>query len=849
MMLKFCRNLEFQTDAINSIVRLFEGNELEKSNQWGIAENWTIPNKLEISEETVLFNLNKIQDHNGIPKSNKLSGMNFSVEMETGTGKTYVYLRTILELNLKYGFKKFMIVVPSIAIREGVIKNLDITKKHFSRIYDNIQYRYYEYDSKNVSQIKQFARGMFIEIMVITVSSFNKDTNIMNQKIDKLQGNRPIDLIKETRPILILDEPQNMESDLSKASLKKLEPLFTLRYSATHKNPYSRTYRLNPVDALRKGLVKRIEVSSVTDQDNYNDAYLQCTSIKPSPRSIRAKITVNKKFAVDMKQATITVKIGDDIKQKTSNPAYDGYVISAMNAQHNFIEFSNGKKIKIGEKYGTDRIQMMKMQIKNAIDIHLKKDQDLRSSGIKPITLFFIDKVDNYKLKDGFIRQEFEKMFNLLKKSYKNYDGIDAKDVHRGYFSTKSTEQAIKSDKEAYELIMRNKEELLSMENKIQFVFSHSALREGWDNPNVFTICTLNPTSSIMKKRQEIGRGMRLPVNKNGERVIGKGHVLTVVANEKYDEYAKKLQAEYEEDGDYDQALNPANRKESKTISPKKKDMLNPEFVKLWDKISKKTKYHIKLDSTKLIKKCIDKINNIDVQVPNVVIETARIDLEEGGKVAHKLIDIKTGYAGDTNYSYPVPDIINHITKETNLTRTTVLKILCGTRNLSQVFNNPQKFTALCIDIIKDNLRDLLIEGIEYVEENDWYKMKLFGDIETYKNEIIQVKKSIYDYIVYESEAEKKFAEDMDVRNDIRLFVKLPSWFVVETPIGRYNPDWAIVKDENGNIGNVYLIIETKKFTNLDELRVKELKKIKCGEKHFDAIKVNYKTVKRSQDV
>jgi len=841
MELKFQDNLEFQVDAIKSIVGLFETQKFTGEDRWIIGENGIIPNKLDIGDEIIHKNLNALQRTNGIQEDSQLYGRNFSVEMETGTGKTYVYLRTVFELNKRYGFKKFMIIVPSVAIKEGVMKSLKITENHFKDLYSNTQYRYHEYDSRKIGRIRQFARGSFIEIMVITVDSFNKNTNIMKQEIDHLYGQRPIDLISKTNPILILDEPQNMESDLAKASLENLSPLFTLRYSATHKNRYNLVYRLDPIDAAKKRLVKKIEVSSITSSNDFNDAAIQCVDIISKPNGIKAKISVNKKHATGIRSSTITVKNRDDLVLKTKNPEYDGYVVSEIDYRDGFVKFANGTKVKKGESHNKDRREIMQAQIRHAVEIHFKKYEKFKHSGIKPLTLFFIDRVDNYVPGDGFIRNAFEEAFDSLKKDYDDFRDIDAGSVHHGYFSDKNTEGSIGRDKEAFDLIMKDKERLLSFDTPVQFIFSHSALREGWDNPNVFTICTLNLTASAMKKRQEIGRGMRLPVNQDGVRIKGE-HILTIVANERYEEYARKLQKEYVDEYGDGMAPDLASYRTRTTLHPKTGFKLQPEFQELWNKVAKRTRYAVKIDSASLIRDCIKQIKKMTVDTIQIQIQRVEFDLEERVGVTTKFVGKN---AVDVSVDHSVPDIVGRIAEETSLTRGTIVNILTGIDNLALIFNNPQEFIASCITIINSKLADCLVNGVEYTKIDEWYEMELFDQIDTYECHVVEVDKTIYSGVVCESNVEKNFAKKLDGEVAIRLFVKLPRWFTVDTPIGTYNPDWAIVRDERDEFGEVhetvYLVAETKGSTDPDDLRDAEKRKITCGKRHFGAIGVEYK--------
>jgi type III restriction enzyme len=375
MELQFQRDLDFQQDAIGSIVDIFKTQKFKKENFTMLAENGVVSNVLDLTPKKILANLHDIQTRNKIKPSDKIDEMSFSVEMETGTGKTYVYLRTVFELNRNYGFKKFIVIVPSVAIKEGILKTLQITEKHFKELYENVPYSYYEYDSKKISLVRQFSRSNKIEIMIMTIDSFNKDSNIMNQERDSLYGQKPIDFVRQTNPILILDEPQNMESEIAKQAISNLNPLFTLRYSATHKNYYNLTYRLTPVDAYDKNLVKKIEVLSVVKEDDFNTVFLRCREIKADSRGISAKLEVNKKMAKGMKVMQITVKGNEDLVDKTGLNEYAGFVVSEINAKYNFVRFANGITINLGEERGGDRTELMKIQIRETIEEHFRKYQ------------------------------------------------------------------------------------------------------------------------------------------------------------------------------------------------------------------------------------------------------------------------------------------------------------------------------------------------------------------------------------------------------------------------------------------------------------------------------------------
>ena len=854
MELKFERKLNFQMNAIQAAVNIFESQKIVQKSFVVIPENGIIPNKLDLTQKQILANVNKIQSSNNIELIAQLDGMNFSIEMETGTGKTYVYLRTILELYQNYRFKKFIVIVPSVAIREGVLKNLKVTEKHFKAIYENTPYNYYEYDSKRINLIRQFARSNNIEIMIMTIDSFNKDNNIMNQQRDNLHGEKPIGLVNKTHPILILDEPQNMESDIAKESITNLNPLCALRYSATHKNHYNLIYRLTPVAAYQKNLVKKIEVMSVMKEGDFNDAFIRCVEIKAEKKGLKARLLVHKKLSTGYKTTEIVARCKDDLSKKTQNPEYTNFIISEIDARHNFVRFTNGFRIRLGEEQEWDRKKIMKTQIEKTVQEHFEKSLTLKPLGIKPLSLFFIDRVDNYLTEDGFIKECFEQCFEKLKNKYEDFKKLNVKNVHSGYFSKLKTEKAMQQDKDAFDLIMKNKERLLSFDEPVQFIFSHSALREGWDNPNVFNICTLNQTVSGIKKRQEIGRGMRLPVNQEGDRIYGDQNILTVIANEDYASYAAKLQTEYEEEYGAGSSPDIYDRKKRTTVKLKKGFELNPEFKKLWIKVSKKTKYSVKIDTGKLIELCVPEIeSNISVDSIDINITAASLTPSENNSRYEIKTDIQRTETSQINHTFPVPNIIDQLSNETQLTRSTIVQILTKINNLEKIFQNPQSFILSMSSIVKEKLEDFLINGLKYLEVNDWFRMELFKNILAYENAVVPVNNSIYDGIIWDSNNERKFVKKLDEMANVRLFIKLPSWFVISTPIGEYNPDWAVVMDDVDLRGNLrqklYFIAETKTTLNLEELRPEEKKKILCAEKHFKEINAKYGVVRNPDEL
>ncbi|MFW5795201.1 MAG: DEAD/DEAH box helicase family protein [Bacillota bacterium] len=862
---KFDPKIDYQIEAINSVVDIFEGNRSEGSDiayiyntdNEKIVDYKAVKNELSLSNKEILNNLKEVQERNNINQNlDKLKGNNFTVEMETGTGKTYIYLRTILELNKKYGMKKFIIVVPSIAIKEGVLKTLEITKEHFNKLYDNKIYNYYEYDSSNLTKLKQFSHSNNVEIMVMTIQSFrDEDRNVINQYNDKVEGQKPIELVQATNPILILDEPQNMESENSKDALEKLNPLFKLRYSATHKNYYNLVYQLTPVDAYNRGIVKQIEVLSVVEDDDYSNVFIRLKKIENGSRGLKAKLDIYKKLKNGIKRGTATVYNGDSLFDKSNGlEEYKDFIVNEIDMRYNHIKFNNGVKIDKGDVQGLDRKELMKIQIEKTVEEHFRKHHKLKQKGIKVLSLFFIDEVDNYVKKDGFIKKEFIKAYNRLKNSQeewaKDYKNLDVAKVHTGYFAKKDDGEYYSSDhymtknKEAYDIIMKDKERLLSFEEPKQFVFSHSALREGWDNPNVFNICTLNESYSEMRKRQEIGRGVRIPVNQNGERNMGEDHILTVIANESYKNYVAKLQKEYDKDfGDNKDKPKPSNGRRRKTIKFKTKEEIKEpkwnEFKELWDRISKKTYYKISLNKGDFKNQCINLINEISVNEIKFRINRTKIESTESGYDSQV---IGSG-TQERNQKIIIKNFLKRITNETKLTRKTIIEVLTSVDNLNLLFKNPYEYINEVIKSINNAKQNLLIDGIKYYKSGDNYEMSLFEDLEGYEDNLTSVDNSVYDYVIHDSNAESRFAEKLDKSDQVKMFLKLPNWFKINTPIGNYNPDWGIVLeslDENKElIEKLYLVRETKSGDQ-DNLRAIEEKKIKYAEKHFDEVLDNY---------
>ena len=593
MKLKFDPSLQYQQDAINAVVDVFDGQPFVQTGAMAFQAlqigglfqtELGMGNRLNLPDDEILKNVNVIQEANDIAKIAALEGREFSVEMETGTGKTYVYLRSIFELNKTYGFKKFIIVVPSVAIREGVLKSIDVTKEHFQTLYDKAPFDHFVYDSKRLGQVRQFASSNQIQIMVINIQSFQKDVadkdlaemteeelkklNVINRENDRMSGRRPIEFIQAAYPIVIIDEPQSVDTtEKSRKAIGNLNPMVTLRYSATHRNPYNLLYKLDPIKAYDLRLVKRIEVASVRSDDNFNDAYVKLIGTD-NKNGIRARIEIHKEGASGPKATKLWVKRGDDLFRKSdAREAYrNGYIVHNIDCTpgSEYVEFNKGRLLELGQEAGGLADDVMRAQVYETVEQHFRKERALKGKGIKVLSLLFIDRVANYRIYNddgttslGKIGQWFEEAYRALtaKPIYKGLIPFEVADLHNGYFSqdkkghAKDTRGNTADDEDTYNLIMRDKERLLDPNVALRFIFSHSALREGWDNPNVFQICTLNETKSAEKKRQEIGRGLRLPVNETGERVHDDTvNRLTVIANESYEEFARALQTEFEED-------------------------------------------------------------------------------------------------------------------------------------------------------------------------------------------------------------------------------------------------------------------------------------------------------------
>lgn len=904
MKIKFDSNQQYQRDAIDAVLGLFDGQPLSSGAfEFALSDVGTLAgltelglgNQLALDETAFLRNLQMVQQTNNLPVSDALDGMNFSVEMETGTGKTYVYLRSIFELHQRYGFSKFIIVVPSVAIREGVITSLRLMKEHFQTLFGNVAFDSWVYDSKQYSKLRQFAQSNTLQILVMNIDAFNKQANnVIHQDKDQLSGRKPIEFVQAAQPIVVLDEPQNMESEQAKKAIASLNPLCTLRYSATHRNKYNLVYKLDPVQAYDLKLVKRIEVSSVLDDPDFNQPYIQVQSISATKTKVTAKLSIdiNEKAGPQRKSISISAGGVDLFDKSNARGNYAGHIVDEIRAPSpqsspgggggnrlspsggkagtfpaadGYVSFTNGLVLYVGQTHGGRGDDVMRVQIRETVREHFDKELRIKKllpdiagadARLKVLSLFFIDRVANYAAEDGKIRHWFIEAYKELATlpKYRELSPLPVDKVHNGYFAAykgipKDTRGDTAADDDAYALIMQDKERLLSPDEPLRFIFSHSALREGWDNPNVFQICTLNETKSEIKKRQEIGRGLRLPVLESGERCFDASiNRLTVIANEHYDEFAAKLQTEIEDECGVKFEGRIVNKKEVRTAKLKQGWRLNEDFKELWSRIKHKTRYAVDYQTPVLIERAANNLAARDK------ITKSRMSVQKGGigmsgeGVGTQLLSVREAEADDYR-AINVPDLLGYLQTKTELTRKTISEILIRSARLNEVQHNPQQFLEQAQQAIETELRGLMIDGIKYEKINGQeYEMLLFEEREVFGTDLNQVlvENSIYEEVFIDSEVEREFAEAMSTRTDIKLFVKLPGWFMIDTPIGTYNPDWAIVKE---NDAKVYLVRETKSTKDQLKLRGSEWAKIQCGKAHFETLNVDFAHVISAADV
>ena len=974
MKLHFEPNLDYQLQAIEAVCDLFRGQEAcrteftvtmklpDQQMTLGVAEtDLGVGNRLTLLDDQLLQNLSDVQLRGGLAPSSVLASGDFTVEMETGTGKTYVYLRTIFELNKRYGFTKFVIVVPSVAIKEGVYKSLQITEEHFKGIYAGVPVDFFLYDSGKLGQVRNFATSSTIQVMVVTVGAINKkDVNNLYKDSEKTGGEKPIDLIKATRPIVIVDEPQSVDGGLTgagKTALDAMNPLCTLRYSATHANKHHMVFRLDALDAYERKLVKQIEVAAATIEDAYNKAFVRLVSVSNKRGTISAKVELDVKTATGVKRQEVTVSDGDDLQQTTQRDIYANFRVGEINTTKGgeFLElrYPGGEvMLAVGQAYGdVDALAVQREMIRRTIREHLEKEKVLRPKRIKVLSLFFIDAVERYRQYDadgnpvkGDYARIFEEEYKRAAKlpAFQSlFTEVDlahaAEDVHNGYFSidkkggwsdTAENNAGNRDNAErAYSLIMKDKEKLLAFDTPLKFIFSHSALKEGWDNPNVFQICTLREMGTERERRQTIGRGLRLCVDQDGQRVRGfEVNRLTVIATESYEQFAENLQKEIEADTGIrfgvleqhqfagiaikaaDGTLTPLGVDKSKALwdhlkaaghldakgkvqdslklalkngtlalpedfeaqrgqiaevlrkvsgrlevknaderkaAPLRKDKdgkavyLSDEFKALWDRIKHQTTYRVQFDNAKLLQACIAGLQKAPaIAKARLQWRKADIAIGKAGVQATEKEGAATVVLDESDIE--LPDLLTDLQDRTQLTRRSIITILTESGQLDDFKRNPQQFLEQTAELINRCKRLALVDGIKYQKIGDehFYAQELFAKDELtgyLRNMLLDTKRSIYEHVIYDSTTERDFADALEKNNGVVLYAKLPSWFKVPTPLGPYNPDWAILFDQDGT-QRLYFVVETKSSLFTDDLRSKEDAKIKCGEAHFAAL-------------
>ena len=893
--IKFDPNQGFQREAIDAVLELFNGQEAAEQ---GFADETfateemlqgftelVFGNTLSLAPETMRRNLRAVQDspitntegaeEPAIPEGMRTdlkSGEvpeDFSIEMETGTGKTYVYLRSIAELHRKYGFRKFVIVVPSVAIREGVLSSLRLLKEHISELYEGLQYDSYVYGSAHLNRVRQFATASHLQIMVINIDAFTRDSTIMNKPAEALGFFKPIEYVRRCRPIVIMDEPQNMETHIRREAIASLWPLFKLRYSATHRDLKHLVYRLTPVDAYDLNLVKRISVLAVTKDEEFNDPYVEVLKIHATGASVTATVLMDVAGRLGTHRVQKRIRKDDDLFEVSGDRSvYRGWTVEEIHAGDvRLVEFGNGRKVpETRSSAQNEDDQWMRLQVRMAIEAHLAKElqlqRELRRKTIpapmKPLTLFFIDRVANYFPAGSKLRVWFEEEYESVRSDarFAVLDLPDVDVVHDGYFATSTKGEAKDStvDKEgkvrdtketaaAFERIMRKKEELLSFDEPLRFIFSHSALAEGWDNPNVFTICNLQDGKSTMRKRQQIGRGLRLPVMVNGDRChLEHINVLTVIANQSFTSFAAQLQREIETETGVSFKNRIGNEREKQRVRLNKELIASPEFEALWNAIAGKTRYTLDFDTDRVIHDATGRVNGMDSIAP-VKFRVARhlVDIGAYGVSGEESVD-----KGDVivESARKIPDVVAELCRRVPLSRATIVQILKKCDRLADVKINPSVFIDRVADAMNRALYEQVANGIVYSPQPgqrwDAALIEKRHNNETFKRIVVPVTRSIVDRIACDSAVEQRMAEYLERRADVPLFVKLPEWFKVPTPLGNYNPDWALVRNQDGGRA-VYLVRETKGTDDLEKLQWEsEAWKIKFGRAHFNALKVDF---------
>ncbi len=976
MKFQFDPHQAYQEDAINAVADLFRGqpadndllyhsfdtviNNTRNTDEEALFDypeetvEGALGNNLLVDKDTILKNLQDVQNRNALDINYELvDGLQFDIEMETGTGKTYVYLRTAFELARKYGFMKYIILVPSVAIREGVKTSLQLMSEHFKDLYPDIQSDVTVYSGDRAEDVRSFATATSLQFMIMTIDSLrgDKNTRIIHQTRDQLNGLRPLDYLRDTRPIVIMDEPQNMETGLSQSAVYDLNPLCMLRYSATHRKIRNLVYRLDPVDAHELGLVKQIVIADAVQEGSAAKPYVRLVDVQRDPFTAKVELLVKTSSGTITKKI-VTVKNNDDLEMRSNGNAIyaDNWRVSEISVDPPYIELSHHGILNVGEEIGGNKDAIFKEMIRETIREHLRRARQLQSDKVKVLSLFFIDHVSSYlgdgtnnSDADGQFAQWFDEIYQEERPKYE-YDLPDfpsnPRDARSGYFAQmtkgrgsqkvttfKDSNGKTRADDDAYELIMKDKARLLSPDEPVRFIFSHSALREGWDNPNVFQICTLRDMTSETERRQTIGRGLRLPVDENGKRLTSDSRAqLTVIANESYAQFASALQQEYkdagvsigfvrhtefakipirengkeiplgvdrsrqvwdvlrdqnylEKDGTVSAKFQPDTLdfaldlpdefdsirysiietvlkcKVERFIKPQrsrkirklnKEFYITPEFEDFWRKISQKTTYRVSFDSSQLIDCCVRAIKAAPAIEPiRVVVTRTGMSIKRGGPQS----SVKGEREAVVTERYKLPNVVAELQDTTSLTRQSIIEILQKSGRLAEFISNPNDFIAMVKRCIHEELSQVIIEGIQYEPmsrsiyelrelQADGQKVKEFFDDNLYK--VHNPDKTDFNYVLLDSEVERQFAQYLDDREDISLFMKLPDKFRIPTPVGDYNPDWAIIKKNEDGDDRLYLIRETKGTIHIETLRPTEQAKIEAARKHFAAINVDY---------
>lgn len=894
--IKFDAHQAYQREAIDSVVELFGGQDsveqgisLPGYGEEGTFEGFdevVFGNTLSLAPETVRRNLRRVQDREvelddgtvvpAISESLRRDLRDgempdeFSVEMETGTGKTYVYLRTVAELHQKYGFKKFMIVVPSVAIREGVLDSLRLLKEHIRDVYDGLQYDSHVYDSKSLGRVRQFATTAHLQIMVINIDTLvgDESNRIIHRPTDAMNGYAPIEFLRACQPVVIMDEPQSLDGRSHKPAIDELNPLFRVGYSATPPTDRSGlpkahlVHRLTPVDAYNQRLVKRIGVLSIEKDPDFNEPFVEVKKITGTATDVTATVRLHRANKQGTREVNKTVRKDDNLFELSGQRnVYRGWTVEDIHAgDRQLVEFGNGRTVEAGRSTSEADDQQMRLMLREAIESHFEKELQLKlahrkgtiPAPIKPLTLFFIEQVAHYVPTDAKLRQWFEEEYESVRGlgKFRNLSMPDVADVHDGYFAETKKGEAKDANSNtsyaatAFERIMQNKEGLLSFDEPLRFIFSHSALAEGWDNPNVFTICNLQDGKSTMRRRQQVGRGLRLPVMDNGERCHNDDiNMLTVVAKVGFAQFADQLQREIEEDtGIKFTGRIVDKRRDKKTVKLNEQMLESAEFRALWEQISPRTTYRLDFATDSVVAEAVRRINDMPEVEPvkfRVGKDVVALDTE-----AVKGSDTRARGEVVAASHQRLPDVVGELTRRLMLSRATVVRILRECDRLDDVHTNPAVFLDQVTEATNAALYQQLAQGgLVYHPNGDSWSMDLIRqrhNEESVAPRVVPVSKSITDHVICDSAVEQQFAERLEELSSVRLFVKLPGWFKIATPLGNYNPDWALVRDVAGG-RQVYLVRETKGTDQIEQLQWEsEGWKIQFGQAHFRALRVDY---------